>query len=110
MVLTHRKQPPKEKDVEEEAEVQHEDVDRLVYFTLSARVPLSDALPIGYSKGGEYEILLRYVADEAEKDKSKKDKGDDSDSDVEDKRLWYAPWRKVKVQSDKEKKVTILRT
>ncbi|KAL8276126.1 hypothetical protein RQP46_011475 [Phenoliferia psychrophenolica] len=57
-----------------------------------------------YASGDEYEILLRFVADEAEKAKHKTDEGEDED-EGKTKRVWYMPWKTVKVKSDKEKKV-----
>jgi H+-transporting ATPase len=50
-------------------------------------------------------VLLRYVADQQEKLKNKKDDdGEDDDDETQYKRVWYAPWKKVKVDS-KAKKV-----
>jgi H+-transporting ATPase len=43
-------------------------------------------------------VLLRYVADQAEKQKNKAKGGDeDEDKDAKYKRLWYAPWKKVRM-------------
>lgn len=55
-------------------------------------------------EGDEYEVLLRYAEDEAKKLQNKKD-DQDEDGEVQTKRLWYAPWKKVKVESGAEKKV-----
>lgn len=60
---------------------------------------------VGYEKGDEYEILLRYVQDQAELARHKRDEAAAAD-EGETMRLWYAPWKKVKVQSVKEKTVS----
>ncbi|KAJ7223598.1 hypothetical protein GGX14DRAFT_694453 [Mycena pura] len=54
--------------------------------------------------GEEYDALLRYVRDQAA---LVSEGGDDDDDEGEgqQKRLWYAPWKKVTVKSDKEKKI-----
>ncbi|GAA5951941.1 hypothetical protein JCM21900_000097 [Sporobolomyces salmonicolor] len=54
-------------------------------------------------KGDEYEQLLQYVAFEAEK--AKRGGDDETDEEEKEKRLWYAPWKKVKVQSTTERKI-----
>ncbi|ORX38213.1 hypothetical protein BD324DRAFT_577481 [Kockovaella imperatae] len=51
-------------------------------------------------QGEEYEVLLRYVEDQAEKQKRRGASGDDDEDDDKDAkytRPWYAPWKKVKV-------------
>ena len=55
--------------------------------------------------GEEYDVLLRYVADQSEKLKIKKD-DDDEDDDEHHKyvRKWYMPWKKTRVDQ-KVKKV-----
>jgi H+-transporting ATPase len=60
---------------------------------------------LGYDKGDEYDNLLRYVADEAEKARRKR--GDASDEERQYKRLWYAPWKKIQLKSEKERKACI---
>ncbi|KAH7924224.1 plasma-membrane proton-e [Leucogyrophana mollusca] len=55
-------------------------------------------------QGDEYEVLLKYAQDEA----AKLDRGEDDGEDEEDRketRLWYAPWKKVKTDGKKEKKI-----
>ncbi|KAJ7213309.1 plasma-membrane proton-e [Mycena haematopus] len=54
-------------------------------------------------EGEEYDVLLRYAKDQA----AQADKHDDEEDegDGKRKRLWYAPWKTVAVQSDKEKKI-----
>lgn len=62
-------------------------------------------------EGEEYDVLLRYVEDQANKAKNKgkeEDDGDDDDKDAKYTRVWYAPWKKVKV-GGKEKKASIAR-
>ncbi|KAF7970177.1 hypothetical protein HWV62_24898, partial [Athelia sp. TMB] len=56
-----------------------------------------------YANGDEYDILLRFAADEA----AKLEHGDkdDEEEEVQYTRPWYAPWKKVKKESSKEKKV-----
>lgn len=50
-------------------------------------------------------MLLRYVADQQEQLKNKKDDdGDDDEDEAKYKRVWYAPWKKVRVDQ-KAKKV-----
>ncbi|GAA5931746.1 plasma-membrane proton-efflux P-type ATPase [Sporobolomyces koalae] len=49
--------------------------------------------------GDEYEQLLQYVAYEAEKSKRGGDSEEEEDVHHE-KRLWYAPWKKVAVPQD----------
>ncbi|KIJ61297.1 hypothetical protein HYDPIDRAFT_177061 [Hydnomerulius pinastri MD-312] len=55
-------------------------------------------------QGDEYDVLLRYAADEAEKLRGA---GEDEDKEEEGtyKRLWYAPWKKVKTGGVAERKV-----
>ncbi len=49
--------------------------------------------------GEEYEVLLRYVAEEQNKLKNKrKDDGGGDDKDAKYTRKWYSPWKKTKVQ------------
>ncbi|KPV76078.1 uncharacterized protein RHOBADRAFT_53071 [Rhodotorula graminis WP1] len=55
-------------------------------------------------KGDEYEKLIQFVEYEAERSKRGGD-DEDEDEEIHEKRLWYAPWKKVAVQSDKTKKV-----
>lgn len=61
---------------------------------------------LAYANGDEYDVLLRFAADEA----AKLDHGDDAaegEEDVQYTRPWYAPWKKVKKESLKEKKVRL---
>ncbi|KAJ7767693.1 putative hydrogen-exporting ATPase [Mycena metata] len=53
--------------------------------------------------GEEYDVLLRYAKDQAER----AEKHDDEEDEGEGKRrrVWYAPWKTVAVQSDKERKI-----
>jgi H+-transporting ATPase len=55
--------------------------------------------------GDEYESLLEYVQDEAAKAQAKRAQAED-EGDEKWTRPWYAPWKKVKVESDTEKKVS----
>lgn len=55
-------------------------------------------------QGDEYEKLLAFVDYEAERNKHGGDDDDDEDQ-VEEKRVWYAPWKTRKVKSEKAKKV-----
>ncbi|KAJ6620759.1 putative hydrogen-exporting ATPase [Mycena sp. CBHHK59/15] len=55
-------------------------------------------------EGDEYDVLLRYANDQAAL-ANKHDGDDDDEGDRPQKRLWYAPWKKVTVKSDKEKKI-----
>lgn len=67
----------------------------------------TDANCVAYADGDEYDILLRYANDEA----AKLVHGDEDDEDEEEgdfTRPWYAPWKKVRKQSVKEKKVSLL--
>ncbi|KAI5474748.1 plasma-membrane proton-e [Pseudohyphozyma bogoriensis] len=86
MGLRHRKQKHDDPEADAQGGKEKEEVDR-------------------YSNGDEYEILLRYVADEEQKEKDKQGADDDEDEGGEDKRVWYMPWKKVKVKNDKDKKV-----
>ncbi|EIM83596.1 plasma-membrane proton-e [Stereum hirsutum FP-91666 SS1] len=56
-------------------------------------------------EGDEYTRLLKYIDVEAKKQKHKGDDGDGDDEEVEKRRLWYAPWKKVPVEKDGQKKV-----
>ena len=59
---------------------------------------------IAYADGDEYELLLRYANEQAAKlSHSREDDRGEEQPDY--RRLWYAPWKKVKKQSLKEKKV-----
>ncbi|KAF8330585.1 plasma-membrane proton-e [Cantharellus anzutake] len=55
-----------------------------------------------YANGEEYEILLRFVEDEAAKAKARRGDGD-SGEEGRYKRLWYAPWKVVKLESTIER-------
>ncbi|KAI0920015.1 hypothetical protein AcV7_006027 [Taiwanofungus camphoratus] len=55
-------------------------------------------------QGDEYEVLLRYVNDEVTK-LSRGDEGEEEEGEEATTRLWYAPWKKIKKQSLKEKTV-----
>ncbi|BGP46266.1 hypothetical protein JCM10450v2_002108 [Rhodotorula kratochvilovae] len=55
-------------------------------------------------KGDEYDQLIQYVEFEAERAKRRGD-ADDEGEEVREERVWYAPWRKRVIKSDKEKKV-----
>lgn len=62
---------------------------------------------LAYANGDEYDILLRFAADEA----AKLDHGDEDaegDEDAQYTRPWYAPWKKVKKENIKERKVHLL--
>jgi len=48
-------------------------------------------------EGEEYDVLLRFVKQESERLKSAKSGGEDEEEETTYKRVWYAPWRKVKV-------------
>lgn len=56
--------------------------------------------------GEEYDVLLRFSKDQAALENKQSDE-DDDEADRPRKRLWYAPWKTVAVQSDKEKKVRV---
>ncbi|ETW74592.1 P-type ATPase [Heterobasidion irregulare TC 32-1] len=60
--------------------------------------------PDPYADGDEYELLLRYANEQAAK-LSHSGEDDRDEEQPEYRRLWYAPWKKVKKQSLKEKKV-----
>uniref|UniRef100_A0A0K3CLV9 P-type H(+)-exporting transporter n=1 Tax=Rhodotorula toruloides TaxID=5286 RepID=A0A0K3CLV9_RHOTO len=55
-------------------------------------------------QGDEYEKLLAYVDYEAERNKHGGD-DDEDEEDGEEKRVWYAPWKKRRVGSAKAKKI-----
>jgi H+-transporting ATPase len=57
-------------------------------------------------EGEEYDVLLRYAQDEANKLRNSRDDADD-DEDEEHSyiRPWYKPWQKVKKPSTQAKKV-----
>lgn len=54
-------------------------------------------LTLGY-QGEEYDVLLRYVADEAAKVKKG---GDEEEEEEKPKytRKWYMPWKRIKVET-----------
>ncbi|GAA5900180.1 plasma-membrane proton-efflux P-type ATPase [Sporobolomyces salmoneus] len=56
-------------------------------------------------KGDEYEQLLQFVAYEAERSKRGGNEDEEEDSGDHEKRLWYAPWKKVRVQGTGDRKV-----
>lgn len=57
-------------------------------------------------EGEEYDVLLRYAKDQAElASKGGAEEDEDEEGEGQRKRVWYAPWRTVKVESDKERKV-----
>lgn len=63
-------------------------------------------IPCAEYEGEEYEVLLRFVSEQAERAKTKKDdSGDEDDEDTKYVRKWYAPWKKVKIEG-KAKKVS----
>ncbi|WVR09316.1 plasma-membrane proton-efflux P-type ATPase [Kwoniella sp. DSM 27419] len=88
MALTHRKnhkKDPESGDAEAEAKRAEED-EKKKY------------------QGEEYDVLLRYVEDQKNKLKNKKDDDDDGDEkDVKYTRKWYSPWKKVKVEQGTKK-------
>ncbi|KAJ7017284.1 plasma-membrane proton-e [Mycena alexandri] len=53
--------------------------------------------------GDEYDVLLQYAKDQAEKAEQHDDEEDEGEQ--KRKRLWYAPWKTVAVESDKERKI-----
>ncbi|KAL0952428.1 hypothetical protein HGRIS_006701 [Hohenbuehelia grisea] len=53
--------------------------------------------------GDEYEALLKFV--EVEAAKASRKESEEEEEDVKEKRLWYAPWKKVKLASKSQKKV-----
>ena len=54
--------------------------------------------------GEEYEVLLRYVADQQSKVKNKRsDDGDEDDKDAKYTRNWYTPWKKTKINQGTKK-------
>jgi H+-transporting ATPase len=56
--------------------------------------------------GDEYEILLRYVENESKKaSRSQDDEEEEDDAASGYKRVWYAPWRKVKKDGKRSSKV-----
>ncbi|KAJ7743738.1 plasma-membrane proton-e [Mycena maculata] len=55
-------------------------------------------------EGDEYNVLLQYAKDQAAL-ASKPGDDEDEDGDRRQKRLWYAPWKKVNVKNEKEKKI-----
>ena len=62
-------------------------------------------------EGEEYDVLLRYVAEQGEALKNKKESGDDDEESEDEgkgkyKRIWYMPWKKVK-QDQKAAKVRL---
>lgn len=57
-------------------------------------------------KGDEIEALLQYVEYEAKQ--SKRGKDDDEEEEVKYKRVWYAPWKKQKVEGNGVQKVRFL--
>ncbi|KAF8312959.1 plasma-membrane proton-e [Clavulina sp. PMI_390] len=92
MALTHRrKAPPSENGDIEAGDPRREEKQR------------EEEERSRYEKGDEYEILLRYVTDEAEK--AKRGKSSDDDEETQYRRPWYAPWKKIEVKSDKEKEI-----
>jgi hypothetical protein len=57
-------------------------------------------------EGEEYEVLLQYAQDEANKlKKSQDDGGEDEEEGENFTRVWYAPWKKVRKPSDRQRKV-----
>ncbi|KAK7007828.1 plasma membrane ATPase [Favolaschia claudopus] len=54
--------------------------------------------------GEEYDVLLRYVRDQAEL-AGKGTTDEEEEEGAKRKRLWYAPWKTVTVKSEKEKEV-----
>lgn len=80
MPLIHRKKHQHEEDGSAEKEKeQHEQEERKKW------------------EGEEYDVLLRFVKEESERLKSAKSGGEDEEEEATYKRVWYAPWRKVKV-------------
>ncbi|GAA5992525.1 hypothetical protein JCM10908_000864 [Rhodotorula pacifica] len=55
--------------------------------------------------GDEYEQLLQYVEYEAQRSKRGGSQDDQDEEEGEEKRLWYAPWKKVRTQSTRVKAV-----
>ena len=51
-------------------------------------------------QGEEYEVLLRYVADEQGKIKNRRSDDDGDKEKVQYTRNWYTPWKKTPVKSE----------
>jgi len=99
MALTHRKKHGSAEDGNPAAEKERLDEveKKSVFSRFSSCSYRTDEL--SEWSGEEYEVLLRYVADQQSKIKNKK--GDEGDGDGEDHkytRNWYTFWKKTKVE------------
>ncbi|WVQ74168.1 plasma-membrane proton-efflux P-type ATPase [Cryptococcus sp. DSM 104548] len=54
-------------------------------------------------QGEEYDVLLKYVADQAERIKNKGNDDDEDEEDAQYVRKWYTPWKKTKVETQGKK-------
>jgi len=96
MPLIHRKKHQHEEDGSAEKEKeQHEQEERKSRSFHSC--PSFDVADHPEWEGEEYDVLLRFVKEESERLKSAKSGGEDEEEEATYKRVWYAPWRKVKV-------------
>ncbi|KAL7422606.1 hypothetical protein Q5752_003254 [Cryptotrichosporon argae] len=88
MALTHRKKNKNPEDGNPEVEKQRQEAEENKKY-----------------EGEEYDVLLRYVTDQAEKQKrgGGDDDGQDDDEHAKYVRKWYMPWKKVKVDQGAKK-------
>ncbi|TDL15261.1 plasma-membrane proton-e [Rickenella mellea] len=63
----------------------------------------ADGIVLEY-QGDEYDIILKYAQDEAAK-AAHGGEDENAEDEGQTKRLWYAPWKKVKTGNEKEKQV-----
>jgi len=95
MPLIHRKKNQHEEDGSAEKEKeQHEQEERKSMCPLLLSLTRADQPEW---EGEEYDVLLRFVKQESERLKSAKSNAEDEEEESTYKRVWYAPWRKVKV-------------
>lgn len=95
-----RKTPPQD---EESAPADNSGANRASAGSGDGTVDNAKEAPNAY-EGNEYDVLLQFATDEAAKLERGAD-DEDKEDEGETTRPWYAPWKRVKKESKKEKKV-----
>ncbi|ORY32156.1 putative hydrogen-exporting ATPase [Naematelia encephala] len=86
MALTHRKKNKDAENGDAQAEKERHDAEEAKKY-----------------EGDEYDVLLRYVADQQAKLKARRGGNDEEEKDVKYIRKWYTPWKKTKVEAAEKK-------
>ena len=108
MGLRHRNKHSEEGDVEKEKERQQAEENKSELLPLSTdttnrRTKSLRRTDRAEYEGDEYEVLLRFVSEQAEKIKRKGGDDDEEEEEAKYTRKWYMPWKKVRVENTNKK-------